>query len=226
LLSIRLRRVKSATSSGLDATPVSFRLSQSPLAAFRLRQAPTSIALSRYRVSFWSVGPGWSFRSFHCFPSSRFNLADPSVSDVGLTTLLSIACAGVARPRPRSARYPSPSGWESTPWPPSILRQAPTVESKRSPSQVSKPAFSPACCRLSSRRYSISVVRLSPHGCQGHVGQVMPLAAPHAACSGLQATPADFAQQSILTAYRPASGTPTNSAFSGIDSAFASSTVD
>jgi hypothetical protein len=77
-----------------------------------------------------SVGPGWSFRSFRCFPSSRFNLTDPSVVDVGLTTLLSIARAGVARPRPRSARYPFPSGRESTPWPPSILRQVPTVEPK------------------------------------------------------------------------------------------------
>jgi hypothetical protein len=35
------------------------------------------------------------------------------------------------------------------------------------------------------------------------------LAAPRAACSGMQATPADFAQQSILTANPPASGTPT-----------------
>jgi hypothetical protein len=149
-----------------------------------------------------SVGPGWSFRNFRCFPSSRFNLTDPSVVDVGLTTLLSIAGAGVARPRPRYARYPFPSGRESTPWPPSILRQVPTVESALSN------RLTPDCCRLSSRRYSISVVRLSPHGCQGHVGQVKPLAASHAACSGLQATPADFAQQSILTAYRPASGTP------------------
>jgi hypothetical protein len=34
---------------GLDATPESFRPNQSPLAAVLLRQAPTSIAFSRYR---------------------------------------------------------------------------------------------------------------------------------------------------------------------------------
>jgi len=38
-----LRRVKSATSSGMDATPVSFGPSQSPLAAVLLRQAPPAI---------------------------------------------------------------------------------------------------------------------------------------------------------------------------------------
>jgi hypothetical protein len=47
-----LRRVKSATSSGMDATPVSFRPSQSPLAAVLLRQAPLSIATARYRGDF------------------------------------------------------------------------------------------------------------------------------------------------------------------------------
>jgi len=38
-----LRRVKSATSSGMDATPVSFGPSQSPLAAVLLRQVPRAI---------------------------------------------------------------------------------------------------------------------------------------------------------------------------------------
>jgi len=47
-----LRRVKPATSSGMDATPVSFRPSQSPLAAVLLRQAPLSIATARYRGDF------------------------------------------------------------------------------------------------------------------------------------------------------------------------------
>jgi len=40
-----LRRVKSTTCSGLHATPDSFRSSQNPLAAYRLRQAPTFIAV-------------------------------------------------------------------------------------------------------------------------------------------------------------------------------------
>jgi len=47
-----LRRVKSTTSSGLDATPVSFRPSQSPLAAVLLRQAPLSIVTARCRGDF------------------------------------------------------------------------------------------------------------------------------------------------------------------------------
>jgi hypothetical protein len=41
---------------GLHATPVPFRLDQSPLAAVLPRQAPASIALSRYR---WSFVVGW-----------------------------------------------------------------------------------------------------------------------------------------------------------------------
>jgi hypothetical protein len=44
--------VKSTASSGLDATPDSSRPSQCPLAAVLLRQAPTPIALLRYRESF------------------------------------------------------------------------------------------------------------------------------------------------------------------------------
>jgi len=41
---VRFRRVKSTTCSGLHVTPVLFGPAQSPLAAYRLRQAPTTIA--------------------------------------------------------------------------------------------------------------------------------------------------------------------------------------
>jgi len=42
-------------------------------------------------------------------------------------TLLSIAYAGVARLRPGSGRHPSSLRRKSASWPPSILRQAPTL---------------------------------------------------------------------------------------------------
>jgi hypothetical protein len=73
-----LRRVKSATSSGIDATPVSFRPSQSPLAAVLLRQASLSIVAARYRGNFCSVGFGDAFRCFRRFPRRRFHLTVPS----------------------------------------------------------------------------------------------------------------------------------------------------
>jgi len=50
---------------------------------------------------------------------------------------------------------------------------------------------------------------------QGHTGQVIRLASSLAACSGLQATPVDFARQRILTAYHPVSGIPAYSTFFG-----------
>jgi len=65
--------------------------------------------------------------------TSRF----PS-DDRGLTTLLSITYAGVARPRPRYARYPSSFRRKSASWPPTILRQAPT---RRHSSQSPERAF-------------------------------------------------------------------------------------
>jgi len=46
------RCVKPATSSGLDATPESFRPNQSPLAAVLLRQVPPSIVITRSRGDF------------------------------------------------------------------------------------------------------------------------------------------------------------------------------
>jgi hypothetical protein len=51
LLSIRSRRVNSTVSSGMHTTPVSFRLSQRPLASIR-HQAPLSIAVRRHRGCF------------------------------------------------------------------------------------------------------------------------------------------------------------------------------
>jgi len=48
----RSRCVKSATSSGLDATPESSRPNQCPLAAVLLRQAPTTIVPLRCRMNF------------------------------------------------------------------------------------------------------------------------------------------------------------------------------
>jgi hypothetical protein len=46
------RCVKPAASSGLDATPESFRPNQSPLVAVLLRQVPPSIVITRYRGDF------------------------------------------------------------------------------------------------------------------------------------------------------------------------------
>jgi hypothetical protein len=71
LLSIRSHRVKSATSSGLDATPALFRPMQSPLAAYHLRQAPTSIEVSPLREPLYGgMGAGFAFLGFHRFPRS------------------------------------------------------------------------------------------------------------------------------------------------------------
>jgi hypothetical protein len=50
---------------------------------------------------------------------------------------------------------------------------------------------------------------------QGRPGQVTRLASSRASCSGLQATPVDFARQRILTAYHPVSGIPVYSAVFG-----------
>jgi len=60
--------------------------------------------------------------------------------------------AGVARLRPRYARYPLPSGWTSTPW---LLRQAPTL------ALVEERAFRLSPADFRRARISVSVVRLS-----------------------------------------------------------------
>lgn len=52
MLSIRSRRVKSTTCSGVHVTPESFGSIQNPLGAYRLPQAPTTIAVLRYRNRF------------------------------------------------------------------------------------------------------------------------------------------------------------------------------
>jgi len=122
-----LRRVKPTTSSGMDATPALFRPTQRPLAAVLLRQAPPSVVTARCRGDFRSAGLGGAFRCFRSFPLRRFYLAVPS-PDGGLRHCFRSLCAGVVRPRPRYARYPSSSGRKSTPWPPTNLRQAPTLQ--------------------------------------------------------------------------------------------------
>jgi len=127
LLSIRSRRVKSTAFSGMNATPVPFRSGQNPLAAYRLRQAPTSIARLHCWMSFVVERARRNFPQLSLLSApSLCPLRVPFV-DVGLTTPLSIALAGVARPRAGYARNPFPSGRESTPWLPTILRQVPTA---------------------------------------------------------------------------------------------------
>jgi hypothetical protein len=86
-----------------------------------LDQAPGSSYPSQCAVSgaaSWSIGLGKIFPSFRRFPSRRLHPCGYPSVDRGVTTLLSIASAGVARPRARYARNPNPSGRDCTPWPP------------------------------------------------------------------------------------------------------------
>jgi len=113
-------------------------------------------------ADFRPVGLGETFHRLSRFHhpvafTSRF----PS-DDRGLTTLLSIAHAGVARLRPGSGRHPSSLRRKSASWPPTILRQAPTHQhSSRSPER----AFRLSPRRLSSGRFPISVARLATSRC-------------------------------------------------------------
>jgi len=127
--------VKSTTSSGLDVTPVPFRLNQSPLAAVLLRQAPTSIAFFRYRTMLCGqLGRARLSSTFAVSCPVHLTLrTHPRLMQASRHCFRSL-CADVVRPRPRSARYPFPSGRESTPWPPSVQRQVPTA----APAQITR----------------------------------------------------------------------------------------
>jgi len=73
LLSIRLRRVKPTAFSGQSCYPCLFTAETAPPG---LIQAPGSSHPSHCTVAggaFWSVGLGWTFPSFHWFPSRRFS---------------------------------------------------------------------------------------------------------------------------------------------------------
>jgi len=99
-LSIHSRRVKSATSSGMDVTPALFRPTQSPLAAYHLRQAPESIGVAPLPEHLYGrLGPAALSSAFADFRSVVFASRRPSV-DPGPTTLLFFAprrCRPTAR---------------------------------------------------------------------------------------------------------------------------------
>jgi len=157
LASDSLRRVKPATSSGVDATPALFRPTQSPLAAVLLRQAPPSVVTARCRGDFRSVGLGETFRCFRGFPSRRFHLAVPNL-DGGLHDTAFDRLAPVSSDRVL--------GMHATPLPPGGRvppgRQPTCARFLLSSTRaIARPSLSPEPCRLASRRFSISVVRLS-----------------------------------------------------------------
>jgi hypothetical protein len=102
LLSIRYRRVKSTTCSGVHVTPASFRLTQSPLVAYHLRQAPTNHrGASLPRPLYGRPAPAGLSSTFADSHPVCFPLAGVLTVVVGLTTLLSIAlrrCRPTASP--------------------------------------------------------------------------------------------------------------------------------
>jgi hypothetical protein len=146
-------------------------------------------------------------------PFSRFHpLGNPSV-DVSHHDTTFDRWAGVVRPRARSARKPYPSGRESTPWPPpscarTLLEISLSFPPRLLPGGSFQPAFRPEPCRLSSRRFSISVVRLSTSRFSGlrKPGASLRLyhQKPHTEVCMLPLS--TQARQCFLTAYRPASG--------------------
>jgi len=162
-----LRRVKSATSSGMDATPALFGPTQRPLAAVLLRQAPPSVVTARCRDDFRRAGSGGAFRCFRSFPRRRFHLTVPN-PDWGLTTLLSIA---QRRCRPAAS---------------SVCTLPLSLRVGEHPLAANHPApgsCSAAPLRLLARAFRLSPADLprgdsrfpsagfQPHGSQGHAGQ-------------------------------------------------------
>jgi hypothetical protein len=82
--------------------------------------------------------------------------------------------AGVARLRPRSARYPSSSGWTRTPW---SLRQAPTVALVGGTSLSPEPRRLSPSTYLGFRRQAFNLAVLRATGASGWV---WPHPAPYA----------------------------------------------
>jgi len=153
-----LRRVKSATSSGMDVTPASFGPTQSPLAAVLLRQAPPSVVTARCRDDFRPAGFGEAFHCFHSFLLRRFQPHGSQPLTGGLHD------TAFDRSAPMSSGRVL--GMHATPLPPGGR-----VPPGRQPScarfllsgtrSISRAGLSPEPCRPASRRFSISVVRLS-----------------------------------------------------------------
>jgi len=74
---------------GLFATPVSFRLTQSPLGAYHLPQAPTTVVHdSSPKVPFDSLGGVVLSSAFADFRSIPFVLTESQAVYVGLVALL------------------------------------------------------------------------------------------------------------------------------------------
>jgi len=108
-----------------------------------------------------SAGISTAFRGFSIpsLSTSRF----PS-DDRDLTTLLSIAYAGVARLRPGSGRHPSSLRRKSASWPPSTCARLLPAGTRLS---LPKRAFHLSSRRLSSGRFPISLARLTTSRCSG-----------------------------------------------------------
>jgi len=107
------------------------------------------------------------------------NLAVPSVVDVGLTTLLSIA---VSRCRPAASSVctlPLVLQVDKYPLAATNLRQVPTEMAEF---DKSKMAGHLSADDFPQVRFPVSVARLSPRGSQGLVGLVVLMAAPPASC--------------------------------------------
>jgi len=103
--------VNLAASSGLDATPVSFRPSQSPLVS----SPGPLVAVGALAPSFRHPSRP-AFGSSRCFLTFRFHLTAPEPV-TRPTTLLSLAGAGVVRPRALVCTPPlSRFGRVSAPW--------------------------------------------------------------------------------------------------------------
>jgi len=125
------------------------------------------------------LGSAGIFTACRGFPSSRMNLAVPSVVDVGLTTLLSIA---VSRCRPAASSVctlPLVLQVDKYPLAATSLRQVPT---ERATFDKSKMAGHLSADDFPQVRFPVSVARLSPRGSQGLVGLVVLMAAPRASC--------------------------------------------
>jgi len=208
LLSIRLRRVKSTASCGVDATPALFRPAQSPLVAIRLHQAPLSIGVPPLPEHLY-VRPGWAELS-SAFADSRsvvFALRRP-FADRGLTTLLSIA---LSRCRPTAC---------------SVCTLPLALRVGKDPLAASPGSH--CCTRLLGTSLSPEPWRLSPSAYLGFRRQAFNLAVLRATWATRRIWPhlaphpqvwmlplLTVAQQCFLIAYHPISGSPSDSACSG-----------
>jgi len=182
LLSIRSRRVKSTTSCGLDVTPALFRPTQSPLAAYHLRQAPTSIGAAPLLEHLYDrLGQAVLSSAFADSRAVFFALRHPSV-DVGLTTLLFDCSEPVSPDRVL--------GMHATPHPPG--GQGPPGRHHPAPGSHCRARSEKRAFRLNAEdfpraRISVSIVRLSTSRFSGPRGPcdefgLIPSRIPRSAC--------------------------------------------